>query len=588
VGKSMAESRSELNTVADHLRRTFFGIGLISLVINLLMLTGPLFMIAIYDHVIPTKNIDTLLGLSAICLAAYVLYGMVDTVRTRIMARLGTSFAEALSSRVFDAVLRQPLIHGFQADTVRPIRDLDEIRTYVSGSGMAAIFDVPWIPIYLGICFIFHPLIGFAVLFGAVVLVILTIYAESVTRQLSRENAENGSTRNAIVEHSIRNTEVLMAMGILIGIRKKWSDQSGNASTSALLLTDRTGALLELSKVARMVLQSGVLALGAFLVVNGLATAGVIIASSILSSRALAPIDQIIGSWRSLLSARQGWARIAALLDGVPAIPEPLRLPAPTQSLNVENVSLSPPGSRIPTLNGISFEVPSGSAVGVLGPSGAGKSSLIRTVVGIWQTSSGAVRIDGADVQNWSLEQRRSHIGYLPQDVELLDGTIAQNIARFDDTATPESIIEAARQAKVHELVLRLPQGYDTKLGPNGMMLSGGQKQRVALARALYGNPFLVVLDEPNSNLDAEGETALSDAITAVRERGGIVLIVAHRETALSSCDRILIIQSGQVRAYGLKEELLRPRVTRIEAVHSRQSKPDKPAELGNEEGAAQ
>lgn len=558
----MAQAQSELRIIYDRMKRTFLGIGIISLVVNLLMLTGPLFMIAVYDHVIPTRNLDTLLGLSMICLVAYGIYGFVDNYRSRITARIGTSFAEALSGRVFDAVLRQPLVNGFQADTIRPVRDIEDVRSYVSGPGMTALFDVPWIPIYLGICFAFHLYIGLAVLLGAIALVILTVVAESFTRGLGKENAERHSAKNAIVEYSIRNTEVLVAMGVLLGVRQKWRSHSEAAAASSLMLTDRTGRLLEISKIARMVLQSGVLALGALLVVNGQASAGVIIASSILSSRALAPVDQIIGTWRQLLAARQGWQRIERLLDDVPALPQPMRLPPPRSALTVENVSLIPPGSTIQTLADISFEVPAGSAVGVLGPSGAGKSSLVRTLVGIWRPESGTVRIDGSDVQNWSLEQRRDYIGYLPQDVELLEGTIAQNISRFNEDASPESIVEAARLASVHELILRLPQGYDTMVGPNASTLSGGQKQRIALARALHGDPFLIILDEPNSNLDSEGEAALSNAIMQVRERGGIVLIVAHRESALASCDRIVLIQGGQLRAYGLKEEMLRPRVT--------------------------
>jgi ATP-binding cassette subfamily C protein len=314
-----------------------------------------------------------------------------------------------------------------------------------------------------------------------------------------------------------------------------------------------------------MILQSAVLALGAYLVINGEASGGIIIASSILSSRALAPVDQIIASWRSLLAARQGWGRIEKLLSEVPPLGPVLPLPPPKKVLSVEGLSLCPPGSARQTLSDISFSVEAGSAVAVLGPSGSGKSSLTRTLVGVWTPSAGVVRIDGSDIQTWDMSYRRTHVGYLPQDVELLEGTIALNIARFDETASADSIIAAAMEAQVHDLVLRLPNGYDTVVGPGGSLLSAGQKQRIALARALHGNPFLVVLDEPNSNLDSEGEAALSQAIQRVRQRGGIVIIVAHRESVLVACDRIVFMQNGLLRAYGSKEEVLRPRVTRIE-----------------------
>ena len=578
----MARDKSEVREVFDRLRRSFLGVGIMSCVINLLTLTGPLFMIAVYDQVIPTRNVDTLIGLMALGMLAYVLYGLADSLRARVMTRFAASFSEALSGRVFDAVMRQPLRVGFQADTVRPMRDLEEMRTYLAGPGMLAWFDVPWIPIYLALCFAFHPLIGIAVAGGALVLMLLAALAELRTRWLSRRANETLSGRNSIVELSIRSAEAMMAMGILIGVRDRYRSMSEQSSRHTLRLSDRSGALFEMSKVARMVLQSGVLALGAWLVINGQASGGVIIASSILSSRALAPVDHLIGTWRSLVSAREGWKRVTALLDRMPALPNALPLPPPMRDLMVEEVAVVPPGSGTCTLRNVSFMVPAGSAVAVLGPSGAGKSSLVRTLVGVWQPSGGSVRIDGADIQNWSLEQRRLHVGYLPQDVQLLEGTVAENISRFDEEATPESVIAAATAARVHDLILRLPNGYDSVIGPGGGLLSAGQKQRVALARALYGDPFFIVLDEPNSNLDAEGEAALSRAIMGVRQRGGIVMIVAHRESALAACDRILVIQDGEMRAYGAKEEILRPRPTNVEVREAHL-----PRRAGAGEGAA-
>jgi PrtD family type I secretion system ABC transporter len=564
-GAAVMTKTSELRAVSDLLKRSILGIGIMSMISNLLLLTGPLFMIAIYDHVIPTKNLDTLIGLIVLALIAYMLYGLADNFRARALARVGASFTEAVTGRVFDAVVRQPLSRGLQQDPVRPIRDIDEVRNYVSGPGAAAMFDVPWIPIYLGICFAFHPIIGLAVLSGALLLIVLTAVTEVLTRGLNQAASASGSSRNAVVDMSLRNLEVLTAMGMLNSVLRRWIEVSDRSVSSSLKLADRSGTFLEISRVFRMILQSAVLALGAYLVINGEASGGIIIASSILSSRALAPVDQIIATWRSLLAARQGWGRIEKLLSDVPPLGQVLPLPPPRKMLAVEGLSLQPPGSTRQTLSDISFSVEAGSAVAVLGPSGSGKSSLTRTLVGIWAPSAGVVRIDGSDIQTWDMDYRRSHVGYLPQDVELLEGTIALNIARFDENASPESVIAAATEAQVHDLILRLPNGYDTVVGPSGSLLSAGQKQRVALARALHGDPFLVVLDEPNSNLDAEGEAALSQAIQRVRQRGGIVIIVAHRESVLVACDRIAFIQNGLLRAYGRKEEVLRPRVTRIE-----------------------
>jgi PrtD family type I secretion system ABC transporter len=558
-------SRSELDAVGSTLRRSIFSIGLISLVANLLLLTGPLFMIAVYDHVIPTKNVDTLIGLIAIALAAYVLYGVVNVQRSRALTRVGASFAAAMSGRVFESVLRKPLLLGGQNDSVRLLRDIEDIRNYLAGPGASAMFDLPWAPIYLAICFGFHVWIGIAVTVGALLLAVLTIVTELMTRDASAEASSLSSRRNASVESSMRNIETLISMGALTGLMRRWNALTGLTIASSLSLSDRSSTFLEISRVFRMVLQSGVLAIGAYLVINGEASSGIIIASSILSSRALAPIDQLIGSWRSMLSARQGWHRLDALLRDVSPLRSGLPLPAPIRELAVEAVCLTPPGSSQQTLSEISFTVQSGSAVAVIGASGSGKSSLIRTLVGLWRPTRGAVRIDGSDVDSWSMDHRRRYIGYLAQEVELLEGTIALNIARFDESASADSIVAAALEAQVHDLILRLPKGYDTVVGPGATILSAGQKQRIALARALFGDPFFVVLDEPNSNLDSEGEAALSQAIMRVRQRAGIVILVAHRESVLGSCDYVLMMQNGELRRYGRREEVLRPHVARIE-----------------------
>jgi len=443
-------------------------------------------------------------------------------------------------------------------DGLQPLRDLDQVRSFLSGGGPSALFDLPWMPLYLAICFFFHFWIGATALIGACVLISLTSLTEIRTRAPTKALAGFATSRSAIAVAGRRNAEVLRAMGMGGRIAARWGEVNQKYLAAHEAASDVASGLGGISKVFRMILQSAVLAVGAYLVIHQQSTAGIIIASSILTARALAPVELAIANWKGFMAARQAGQRLDQLLTLLPPEEEPMALPRPAQMLTLDRVHVIPPGVDTLVVNDVSFTLKSGQGLGIIGPSGSGKSSLARTLVGVWPPARGKVRIDNAALEQWSSEARGRHIGYLPQDVELFDGTIALNIARFDPKADPVAVLEAARTAGVHDLVLSLPDGYGTRIGEGGMALSAGQRQRIALARALYGNPFLVVLDEPSSNLDAEGEEALTQAILNVRARGGIAVVVAHRPSAIAGVDLVLVLADGKVQSFGPKDEVLR------------------------------
>src|SRR5215218_872834 len=549
--------RSELGDALRACRSAFIGVGAMSCMINLLYLTGSIFMLEVYDRVLPSRSIPTLVGLAILAAGLYIAQGSLDLIRGRILGRIGTSLDEALNARVFDTVVRLPLVMGGRNEGLQPLRDLDNIRSFLSSMGPGALFDLPWLPFYLAICFAFHVLIGVTALVGAIILVSLTIITEYLSRDPAREAMGLAARRNDLAASSRRNAEVLVAMGMSKRLTQRWSTANANYLAGNQRASDVAGGLGAVAKVLRMTLQSAVLAVGAYLVIHQEATAGIIIAGSILSARALAPVDLAIAHWKSFVAARQSWHRLTRLLEQMPAQTMPTQLQAPTSRLSVEGIAMVPPGDQRLIVQDITFALEAGNGLGVIGPSGSGKSSLIRALVGVWQPVRGKVRLDGAALDQWSSDMLGRHIGYLPQDVELFAGTVAQNITRFDPDAKSDAIIAAAKEAGVHELVLRMPDGYETQIGEGGVALSAGQRQRVALARALYRDPFLVVLDEPNSNLDAEGDRALTEAMMKVRARGGIVVVVAHRRSALASVDQVLAMAQGRLQIVGPKDEVL-------------------------------
>ena len=505
--------RPELTQALATCRGAFVATFLFSGMSNILMLTGSFFMLEVYDRVLPSRSMPTLVVLLLLAGGLYAALGILDMIRSRILVRIAHNLDEEVSERVYDALVHIPLVTGNRGDGIQPLRDLDSIRSFLSGVGPVALFDLPWMPFYLAICFAFHFYIGLTALVGAIILVILTVLTEIYMRHPTRAASETSRLRNTIAEASRRNAEVLVAMGMTGRMTRRWSKANRDYITQNEGASDVAGGFGAFSKVLRLLLQSALLAVGAWLVINQQATAGIIIAGSILGSRALAPVDLVISQWRSFVAARQGWKRLNQLLSALPKEDERMQLQPPAGKLSVENVSVVPPGEQKIIVADVSFALEAGNGLGIIGPTASGKSSLVRTLVGVWRPVRGHVRIDGAALDQWSSDVLGQHIGYLPQDVELFAGAVAENIARFEENADPALIIAAAKAAGVHDMIVGLPQGYDTQVGENGSALSSGQQQRVGLARALYRDPFLVVLDEPNANLDSEGDEALTAAV---------------------------------------------------------------------------
>lgn len=514
-------------------------------------------MLQVYDRVLASGSVPTLIGLSVLAAGLYLFQAGLDIIRARVLLRVGEHFDGALCGSVHDAVVRLPLVARMPGDGLQPLRDLDNVRGFLSGQGPTAFFDLPWMPLYLGICFLFHFWIGMTALVGAIALVLLTLLANALSQKPVRDTITHNMARNGLLEASRRNAEVVQALGLGRRLEARWRQANADYLDANRRAGDIAGGLGSLSKTLRMMLQSAVLGVGAWLVIEQQATGGVMIASSIMVGRALAPVDLAIASWKPFLMARQSWKRLQDLLGRIPPAPETMALPAPRKELRVEGITILPPGEKRPSVTGIGFAIQAGSALGVIGPSGSGKSTLSRALVGAWPAAGGKVRLDGASLEQWDREAFGRHVGYLPQGVELFDGTIADNIARFEEDADPDAIVAAAKAAGAHDLILRFDEGYKTRIGEGGSSLSAGQRQRIGLARALYGDPFLVVLDEPNANLDAEGEAAVVRAIASVRERGGIAVVVAHRPSAIGAVDQVLMMDGGRQKAFGPRDEVL-------------------------------
>ena len=548
---------SELYRALAKYRSAFLGVAAMSSVLNVLTLSGSFFMLLVYDSVLPSRSGETLVGLVVLVCVLYFFQGAIDYLRSRLMAHVSAAADAALNHRVYDLISRVGVGGRTGGDGLLPLRDLDQLRGFLAGPGPLAFFDLPWMTLYLGICFLFHFAIGLTALAGAIVLVSLTLVADALTRAPVRAVTAQASLRNGLAEANRQNAEVLKALGMRRRMEASWGLVNSEYQRSQQKASGAVGSIGSFTRVLRMAIQSLVLAVGAYLVLHDKATGGVIITSSILTSRALAPVELAIANWRGFVAARQSWTRLSQLLAANPQAAEPIPLPRPEQSLSVDAISVAPPGVPRLVIQDIGFSLKAGDALGIIGASASGKSSLARALVGAWPPARGKVRLDGAALDQWDDERLGQHLGYLPQDVELMAGSIAQNISRFDPDADPEAVFAAARLAGMHEMIKLLPDGYETQVGPKGQALSAGQAQRIGLARALYGDPFLVVLDEPNSNLDADGEQALTEAIAQVRARGGIVVVVAHRPSALSAVDHVLVMRDGRAQAFGPKDEVL-------------------------------
>ena len=548
----------ELWDVVRDYRQVFIVVLSVSAILNVLLLGGSLYMMMVYDSVLPSRSIPTLVGLAILVMIVYAFQGFFENMRAGMLADVANAVEQKLSGRVQGAISQLALAgQKLPGDGLGPMRDLENVRAFLA-SGAVAMIDLPWILFFLGVLFALHVWLGVTTLVGAVVLFSLTLITNRVMKQPAEQLSQLSAHRNGAAETNLRHVELLTALGMRNRMQQRWG-RSNSAYAAAQNKLARSGAALGgLSKMLRLALQSLILTVGALLVLDDKASGGVIFASSILSARALAPVDQAIVNWKGFISARIGWLTLSEMLKRVPA-PQPvsLRLPRPERRLEVEKLVVAPPGSRQMTVNGATFQLSAGDACAVIGPSGAGKSSLGRALIGAWRPARGTIRFDGASLDQWDPEHFGEWVGYLPQSVELLDGTIAQNIARFDPDATSEGVLAAAKAAAVHDLITGLPQGYETRVGTDGEALSGGQRQRIGLARALYGDPFFILLDEPNSNLDGEGEAALAAAIASVRKRGGILVVISHRADILGRVSHIMLLRGGRMEAFGPAAEIM-------------------------------
>ena len=548
---------STISSAFSICRPAIISVLVFSLFINLLMLTGPLFMMQVYDRVLASGSIPTLIALTLLVGVLYALYGFLEFIRSRVVARVARVGDEDLRERVFDAVAWHAIR---QTPDVRsqPIQDLQTVRQFLQGPGPFALIDTPWTPLYLVVIYLLHPVLGLFSSLAVVLLLVMAYLNERVTRFHLLQSHRALYQANVVSDESRANAEVATVLGMVGAIRRRWLAAQDEALDSQMKAGDRGGILSSLSRTLRLMFQSLILAVGAYLAVKQQISPGTMIAASILMARALAPVEMTVAHWAAFQSCRSAWARLMTCLKQTPHNIGRMDLPAPRGHVTVENLAAFAPGGEKPILSGVSFDLPAGSGLGIIGPTGAGKSTLARAIVGAWPAVRGTVRLSGATMDQWDPEVLGAYLGYLPQEVELFDGTIAENIARFSPNPDSREIVKAAEEASVHELVLRMPDGYNTRISEGGAKLSAGQRQRIGLARALYGEPSLVVLDEPNSNLDAEGESALIRAMAAVRERGGTVIVVAHRPSAISVLDQLMMVKDGQVVAFGPKDEVLR------------------------------
>jgi ATP-binding cassette, subfamily C, bacterial len=529
--------------------------------VNILTLTGPLYMLQVYDRVLGSQSEATLVALSVLVTFLFLCMGFLDHARGRIMARIGARIQERLDRRVFSASVRRLTLAPGDPAALAAQRDLESIQRLWASPVLLAIFDIPWTPFFIGAIFIFHPLMGWLAIAGGVVLIIVTILNQRMTEgPLSRANAGSMQAER-YAENLKAESEVIQALGMATSGFDRWQKARGNALSQAISAADLGGAFSGVTKTFRMFLQSAMLGLGAWLVLKGQLSAGAMIAGSILMGRALAPVEQSIGQWALVTRAREGQNRLAELLTRMPAEVEHTALPRPRAILEAQNLTIVPPGEQQAVLRMVSFRLEPGQALGVIGPSGSGKSSLARALIGVWKPAGGKVRLDGATLDQYDQDTLGSYIGYLPQRVTLFDGTIAENIARLSANPDPAKVVEAAQKAAAHDMIVKLPDGYDTRVATLGGRLSGGQVQRIGLARALYGDPVLLVLDEPNSNLDNEGSMALNIAIRAMKDAGRAILIMAHRPAAIQECDLLLVLEDGTRRAFGPRDTVLRDMV---------------------------
>lgn len=547
--------KTELQKALLNVKKAIMAAGFFSLFINLLMLVPPLYMLQLYDRVLTSRSEDTLYILTLIVIVMFITMSVLEFVRSRILIRVGNRLDQELNKSLFSSMFRRSI---YQPDfnSPQPVNDMNSLRQFLTGNGLFAFFDAPWLPIYIAILFLFHPSFGMFAIFSVLVLLSLAYVNEQSTKALLSEANNEGLVSTSYAGACLQNSEVIASMGMETNLRNKWFQKQFGALKKQSTASDRASIYSNMAKSLRILFQSLILGLGAYLALQNEITPGMMIAGSIILGRALSPLDSLIGSWKNFAQSRSAYERLNDLFKKYPTKPKKMKLPAPIGNLDVEGIIVVPPGSRAPVVKGVSFKLEKGDILAIVGPSGAGKSSLARALLGVWPLVSGKVRLDNVDVHSWDHEDLGSHIGYLPQEIELFTGTVSENIARFGPESA-EKVIAAAKMAGVHEMILHLPLGYDTPLNSHSGNLSGGQKQRIGLARALYGDPKFIVLDEPNSNLDEQGESALTAALVNLKEAGVTTVLISHRKQILNHVNKILLLADGQLKGFGPRNEIL-------------------------------
>ena len=553
-----ARGRAELIKARSESRALYWLVGLFSFFVNMLMLAGPLYMLNVYDRVLGSRSIETLIALSVLVAFLYGCMGILDFVRGRVMGRIGARFQAQMDRRVFAAVLKATTLHRAPREAATGLRDLEAVQRLITSPALMAVFDLPWAPLFFMGIFVFHPLMGILALVGALVLLLVALLNQATTRApLERANATSFASETLGAQ--IRSeSEMVHSLGMRGAAFDRWQIARGASLDATIGAADAAGTFTALTKAFRLFLQSAMLGLGAYLVLQGELTPGAMIAGSILLGRGLAPIEMIVGQWAVFQKGREGWRKLSTLLGNVPVDQPRTNLPKPVARLIADQVTMLPPGGQQATLRMISFTVEPGQAVGIIGTSGAGKSTLARALTGVWKPAGGKIRLDGASLDQYDPDVLGQHIGYLPQRVQLFDGTVKENIARMSLTPDDALVVKAAQKADAHNMILKLPDGYDTRVTATGGQLSGGQIQRIGLARAMYGDPVVLVLDEPNSNLDNNGSAALNQTVQMQKAAGGIVFVMAHWPDAIFHCDTLLVLENGTKRAYGPKDDVLR------------------------------
>ncbi|WP_377510687.1 type I secretion system permease/ATPase [Octadecabacter sp. R77987] len=552
-----SQGRAELRAVRRESRSLYWIVAIFSLVVNMLMLTGPLYMLNVYDRVLGSRSLETLIALSVLVGFLYAMMGILDYTRGRIMARVGATFQARLDRRVFAAVMKATTMNRAPAEAATGLRDLESVQRMITSPVLMALFDLPWAPLFVIGIFIFHPFMGYLALAGGAILIAVALANQLSTRR-PLERANQMTHQAEFTGQQIRaESELVHSLGMRDAAFSRWQDARDDSLGATISASDLAGSYTALTKAFRLFLQSAMLGLGAYLVLQGELTPGAMIAGSILLGRALAPIELLIGQWPVLQRGREGWHNMGVLLGDIPQDTARTALPTPKAVIDAQQVTVVPPGEQQAALRMISFKVQPGQAVGVIGTSGSGKSTLARALTGVWRPAGGKIRLDGAALDQYDPDTLGKHIGYLPQRVQLFDGTIKDNIARMSKTPDDAEVIKAAKRAGAHEMILKLPDGYDSRVSANGGRLSGGQIQRIGLARAMYGDPVVLVLDEPNSNLDNDGSVALNQAIRVMKDEGRVVFIMAHRPAAIEQCDMLLVIEGGAMRAFGPKDKVL-------------------------------